>query len=171
LPAWSVTKPLPSVPHNPPLDPGLWRPDGSKPVFSKIASVPIRTRVCLGRVPSVAPAASLAPWRALLKQRPVASRASLSAGYCAQNSSFCKRSVRLRSRIRLLREQRVRLASKRLCGRRRIEPRSESLQQTRARRADGSIARRLLDSRLQVHDSRIYVLNGLVAMTARNLGG
>src|SRR5438552_2153203 len=41
----------------------------------------------------------------------------------------------------------------------------------RARRADGSIARRLLDSRLQVHDSRIYVLNGLVAMTARNLGG
>jgi hypothetical protein len=39
------------------------------------------------------------------------------------------------------------------------------------RRADSSIASRLLDSRLQVHDSRIYVLNGLVAMTARNLGG
>ena len=46
-----------------------------------------------------------------------------------------------------------------------------ALRQARARRADRSIASRLLDSRLQVHDSRIYVLNGLVAMTARNLGG
>ena len=100
MPAWSVTKPLPSVPHNPPLDPGLWRPDGSKPVFSKIASVPIRTRVCLGRVPSVAPAASLALWWGFLTDALLCGRRSV------EPSRFGAAAVRLPH------APRVRLASK-----------------------------------------------------------
>jgi hypothetical protein len=72
---------------------GAWRPDESKPLSSKIAAVPIRTMGYLPRVSSRAPEVSLALWRAFLRQRSVAFRADLRAGYTFVNDSPKRRIV------------------------------------------------------------------------------